>query len=170
MNWASTSMILALAFCGDKGFHDFVLRWPFQCVCSLGSIQQKPMNNWCPMWLVWGTHGWSIFIVKQSIFFLCIMYGAYCAQMFSCVWLFATAWTIACQVPLSMGFSRQEYWSGFPWLLQGIFLTQGSNLHLLDLLQWGRFPTSVPPGKSCIKEYHRTNPQKGIYEIIYICV
>ena len=111
MNWASTSMILALAFSGDKGFHDFVLRWPFQCVCSLGSIQQKPMNNWCPMWLVWGTHGWSIFIVKQSIFFLSIMYGAYCAQMFSCVWLFATAWTIACQVPLSMGFSRQEYWS-----------------------------------------------------------
>ena len=25
----------------------------------------------------------------------------------------ATPWTIACQVPLSMGFSRQEYWSGF---------------------------------------------------------
>ena len=28
--------------------------------------------------------------------------------------LFATLWTIACQGPLSMGFSRQEYWSGFP--------------------------------------------------------
>ena len=28
--------------------------------------------------------------------------------------LFATPWTIACQVPLSMGFSRQEYWSGLP--------------------------------------------------------
>ena len=26
--------------------------------------------------------------------------------------LFATAWTVAYQVPLSMGFSRQEYWSG----------------------------------------------------------
>ena len=25
---------------------------------------------------------------------------------------FATSWTIACQVPLSMGFPRQEYWSG----------------------------------------------------------
>ena len=30
---------------------------------------------------------------------------------FSCVQLFATLWTIACQAPLSMGFSRQEYWS-----------------------------------------------------------
>ena len=25
---------------------------------------------------------------------------------------FATPWTVACRVPLSMGFSRQEYWSG----------------------------------------------------------
>ena len=27
----------------------------------------------------------------------------------------ATPWTIACQAPLSMGFSRQEYWNGFPF-------------------------------------------------------
>ena len=37
-----------------------------------------------------------------------------CLTRFSCVWLFATLWTIACQVPLSMGFSRQEYRSGLP--------------------------------------------------------
>ena len=30
------------------------------------------------------------------------------------VWLFATLWTVACQAPLSMGFSRQECWSGLP--------------------------------------------------------
>ena len=33
---------------------------------------------------------------------------------FSCVQLFATPWTVACQAHLSMGFSRQEYWSGLP--------------------------------------------------------
>ena len=33
---------------------------------------------------------------------------------FSCIKLFVTVWTVACQVPLSMGFSRQEYWSGLP--------------------------------------------------------
>ena len=33
---------------------------------------------------------------------------------FSRVWLFATPWTVAHQAPLSMGFSRQEYWSGLP--------------------------------------------------------
>ena len=32
----------------------------------------------------------------------------------SCVWLFATPWTVAHQAPLSMGFSGQEYWSGWP--------------------------------------------------------
>ena len=29
--------------------------------------------------------------------------------------LFATLWTVALQAPLSMGFSRQEYWSGLPF-------------------------------------------------------
>ena len=40
-----------------------------------------------------------------------------CACMlsgFSHVQLFATPWTVACQAPLSMGFSRQDYWSGLP--------------------------------------------------------
>ena len=31
------------------------------------------------------------------------------------VWLFATPWTVAHQAPLSMRFSRQEYWSGLPF-------------------------------------------------------
>ena len=48
----------------------------------------------------------------------------------------------------SIGFSRQEYWSGLPLLLQGIFLTQGSNPSLLHLLHWqvGSLPWA-PPGK-----------------------
>ena len=34
---------------------------------------------------------------------------------FSPVWLFVTPWTITLQAPLSMGFSRQKYWSGLPF-------------------------------------------------------
>ena len=34
--------------------------------------------------------------------------------------LFATPWTVAYQAPLSMGFSRQEYWSGLPFEQQDI--------------------------------------------------
>ena len=37
------------------------------------------------------------------------------AQLLSCVQLFVTPWTIAHQAPLSMGFPRQEYWSGLPF-------------------------------------------------------
>ena len=40
---------------------------------------------------------------------------------FSHVQLFATLWTVACQAPLSMGFSRQEYWSGLPFPTPGDF-------------------------------------------------
>ena len=46
------------------------------------------------------------------------------------VQFFVTPWTVAHQAPLSMGFPRQEYWSGLP-LYQRIFLTQGSNPCLL---------------------------------------
>ena len=38
---------------------------------------------------------------------------------FSCVWLLTTIWTAASQAPLSMGFSRQEYWSGLPFPYPG---------------------------------------------------
>ena len=38
----------------------------------------------------------------------------YMLSSFSRVQLFAMLWTVACQAPLSMGFSRQEYWSRLP--------------------------------------------------------
>ena len=63
----------------------------------------------------------------------------------SCVRLFVTPWTIAYQAPLSMGFSRQEYWSGLPFPSPGDLSDPGIE---------PRFPaleadalTSEPPGK-----------------------
>ena len=41
-------------------------------------------------------------------------YSAHVVSCFSYVRLFVTLWTVAHQAPLSMGFSRQEYWSGLP--------------------------------------------------------
>ena len=41
------------------------------------------------------------------------------ACLLSHVWLFATPWTVAHQAPLSMRFSRQEYWSGLPFSFPG---------------------------------------------------
>ena len=43
-----------------------------------------------------------------------VLCACLCASGFHHVQLFATPWTVACQGPLSMGFSRQEYWSGLP--------------------------------------------------------
>ena len=51
--------------------------------------------------------------------------------LFSHVQLFLTPWSVVHWVPLSMGFPRQEYWMGCHFLLQGIFLTQGWNPHVL---------------------------------------
>ena len=48
------------------------------------------------------------------------------ASVLSCssrVW--PTPWTVACQVPLSLGFSRQEYWSGLPFPPSGDLLDPG---------------------------------------------
>ena len=45
--------------------------------------------------------------------------------MLSHLWLFATPWTVACQAPLSMGFSKQEYWSGLPFPLPRDLLDSG---------------------------------------------
>ena len=48
-----------------------------------------------------------------------------CVCVLSHAWLFATPWSVAHQLPLSMGCSRQEYWSGgCHFLLQRIFPTQ----------------------------------------------
>ena len=42
-----------------------------------------------------------------------------CAQLLSHIQLSATPWIVAHQAPLSMGFSRQEYWSGLPFPTPG---------------------------------------------------
>ena len=46
------------------------------------------------------------------------------------------AGTVACQAPLSMELSRQEYWSGLPFPPPGELPNQGSNPHFLHLLHW----------------------------------
>ena len=58
----------------------------------------------------------------------------------------ATVWTVAHRL-FSMEFSRQEYWDGCHFLLQGILLTQGLNTHLLCFLHWKAYSfTTEPPG------------------------
>ena len=63
----------------------------------------------------------------------------------SCVQLFVTPWTVACQVPLSKGFLRQEYRSGLPFPSAGHL----SNIRIepASPALAGKFFTTAPPGK-----------------------
>ena len=68
-------------------------------------------------------------------------------SLFSCVWLFATPWSVAHQASLSMGFSRQEHWNGLRYPLAGDLPNPGIEPVSLTLLHWqmGSLPLA-PPG------------------------
>ena len=66
----------------------------------------------------------------------------------SCVRLFATPWTEAHQAPSSMGFSRQEYWSGLPFPPSGDLPDPGIEPRS-PTLQADAI-TSEPPGKPTV--------------------
>ena len=55
---------------------------------------------------------------------------------FSRVWLFVTLWTVACQAPLSMEFSRQDYWSRLPFPTPGDLPNPGIEHTSLASLHW----------------------------------
>ena len=63
---------------------------------------------------------------------VCVCVYAHMLSHFSFIRLFSTLWTVAHQDPLSMGFSRQEYWGGLPYPTPG------------DLPNPGIKPASVP--------------------------
>ena len=67
------------------------------------------------------------------------------SEPLGCVRLFATPWTAAHQAPLSMGFSRQEYWSGLPFPSPGDLPVPGIEPGS-PTLQASSLP-SEPPGK-----------------------
>ena len=67
----------------------------------------------------------------------------YVLSCFSRVRLFATLWTVARQAPLSMGFSRQEYWSGLPCPPPGDLPHPGIEPSSLRSLPGGFFTTST---------------------------
>ena len=59
-------------------------------------------------------HGWKSLFCPQYWVNNLSQYRSEVKSL-SRVWFFATPWTVAFQVPPSMGFSRQEYWSGVPF-------------------------------------------------------
>ena len=73
------------------------------------------------------------------------VYSLHCSYLVVLSNSFATPWTVACQPPLSMGFPRQEYWSGLPFPSPGDLPAPGIESACPALV--GRFSTTEPPGK-----------------------
>ena len=78
---------------------------------------------------------------------------------FSYVQLLVTPWTVACQAPLSMGFSRQEYWSGLLFPTPGDLPDPGTNsIFLMSPALAGEFFTTNATWESltddCLCPFH----------------
>ena len=71
------------------------------------------------------------------------------------VGLFATPWTVTCQAPLSMGFFRQEYWSGLPFPSTGDLPDPG--IEPMSPVLVGGFFTTEPLGKPTYTPYLAQN-------------
>ena len=101
-------------------------------------------RGWNPSWFlssssshVSPSHRFYFPIPQQSRPFLSV-----CACVLSCfghVRLFVTPWTVARQAPLSMGFSRQEYWRGWPCPPSGGSSRPGDHTHLSHISRTGRW-------------------------------
>ena len=79
--------------------------------------------------VVCGTTRSLLWLVIPSPYFHCV-----CCVL-SPVWLLLTPWTVAHQAPLSMGFPRQEYWSGLPFPPPGDLPDPGIEPSLLHCRQ-----------------------------------
>ena len=73
---------------------------------------------------------------------------------FSCVRLFVTLWTVARRAPLSMGFSRQEYWHGLPCPSLGDLPNRGIEpMSLMSPALVGQFFTTSAAWKAQYNRY-----------------
>ena len=84
----------------------------------------------------------------------------WCAQLLSCVQLFAILWTVDCQALLSMKYPRQEYWSGLTYPSSEDILDLGIYLHLLHLLDW--HANSLPLEPAGKVPHPKTNPTSSL--------
>ena len=101
----------------------------------------------------------DIYIYISMLFLLIVDYKH--ERELSCVWLFVTPWTVACQAPLSMEFSRQDYWSVLPFPSTGIPHTLlYCTLHILHFFYKLKIcgnPTSGKPIRTIFQQHFLTS-------------
>ena len=97
----------------------------------------------------------------------CYNMYAYVLGHFSHVWLFATLWTVAHQSPLSMGFFRQESWSGLPCPPPGNLPNPGIKPASLTLAD--RFFTAGATWKACCDMDQFSSVVQSISSVTQVC-
>ena len=132
MGIVSLDTIVVLAKISFKVLFQFFSSYVFMELYQAVSVEKNSPSLFRE-WAIWNNNG-----LKWSEM-----------KLLSHVRLFATPWTIAYQAPLSMGFPRQEYWSGLPFASPGDLPDPGieprSPTLQADTL------TSEPPGKPTFK-------------------
>ena len=135
------------------GIEDFEIRFLFSHPLNTGNLTKgwilsaltthtpkhncKAMDTFIKLTVV-------MYMYIKSLRYTLLQYVV-CLVTQSCLTLCLTPWTVACQAPLSMGFSRQEYWSGLPCLPPGDLPNPGTKPRS-STLQADSLP-SEPPGK-----------------------
>ena len=114
---------------------------------------------------------WTVFPMSLLLFLYSVVHACM-LRCFSCVWLFATLWTVAHQASLSLGFTRQEYWSGLPFPTPGDLPDSGIKPTSLEspALAGGFFTTSatwearVQPSELTVSTHISVKcPPSGLY-------
>ena len=90
-----------------------------------------------------------------------------CAQWLSYVWFIATPWTAAHQPPLSMKFSRQQYWSRLPFYPPGDLPDPG--IEPMSPAWAGRFFITAPPGKPTCRYIPPVSASMVKWHFLYVC-
>ena len=92
--------------------------------CNDGTRNSHISYIWCSLLL---TH-YTFVIINLPVW---IHFVVLVVRLLTRVWLFMAPWTVACQPPLSVEFSRQDYWSGLPFPSPRDLPDPGIKPHLL---------------------------------------
>ena len=129
----------------------FLISFPFACP----ALEIEEVSSGCTRvsvgtGVMWDCSDYSAWLSRAKLIILNL--SAWLKKKkkksLSHVRLFTTLWTVVCQAPLSMGFSRQEYWSGLPCPLPGDLPDWGTETltHVSPVLAGGSFTTSATWG------------------------
>ena len=125
-------------------------------ICKMGVIIKActSCSSWENQWGRAGAGGPDTLGLEVGV--CCVL------SRFHSVQLFVTQWTVVCQAPMSMGFSRQEYWSELPCHPPGDLPDPGIEpASPVSLALAGEFFTTVPPGKRTEYWFHPNGGSRG---------